>query len=139
VFKSLQKTKKLIGKFSYEGNAKKNKATLQFYISNKVMIDMDSDVEIDTTGLTKLNLLVRYDDIITNDERIRLQFEGALKNKMSNFLAYGMPNDTKNVGYKIGPNNGFKLSRFSSKFIGYMMDIISDFSCNFQKCVISIL
>jgi hypothetical protein len=137
LLKSLQKSGKLIGIIAPEeaGSKAAMSMTLQFYHSRKIVIDLDSDLEIDTSGVSELNLLARYPEPITKNERIRLQFEGSLKNKKANFLGYGMPNDTL-----VDPTaKPFKLSRFSNRFIGFIMDQKTPLKCDYNKCLISIL
>lgn len=132
LLKSLKKSGKLIGVVVPDeaGSKAEMSMTLQFYHSRKIVVDLDSDLEIDTSGVSELNLLARYPDPILPNERIRLQFEGSLKNKKANFLGYGMPNDTL-VDPSAGP---FKLSRFSNRFIGFIMDQKTPLRCDYNKC-----
>ena len=132
MLKSLKKSGKLIGLVTPAEGSEKHTTpsmTLQFYHSTKIVIDLDSDLEIDTSGITVLNLLARFPDVIAKTERIRLQFEGSMKNKKSNFLGYGMPFLTSEIQEK----DAFRLTRFSNNYIGFIMDQTSK-HCDYSKC-----
>ena len=131
---------KLVGTWRYakednQGGKHHLDTKVQIYFSNKVVIDMDSDVEINTSGMKVLNLLLRYPDKIDRDERVRLQFQGKLLNKKANFIGYGAAGNLKQVDNK----RSFKLSRFSNHYIGYIMDEASSDMCDFSNCEISVV
>ena len=138
VLNSILKTKKIYGLFKHDKKQKKTKErtlSIKVYYSNKVLIDMDSDIDVDTAGLTELPILVRAEDSIDVDERIRLQFSGDLGTGKANFFGYGKTGNIATTGHD---NFDFKLTRFTKQYVGFILDKNKEYFCKLKDCTFSV-